>query len=154
MAKLDEFTAATRRAAVRRATEPFAVAARYDRRRNRIVVSLSTGLEFAFPPHIAQGLEKAKPDDLTDIEISPSGFGIHFPKLDAHLHLPAMLQGYLARSRGWRPNSAPPAVRRVAPPRRLPRAPMANEAADRAKSLRDEDRVRQAMSRREKLRAT
>ena len=64
-----------RRAAVRRATEPFAVAARYDRRRNRIIVSLSTGLELAFPPHIAEGLEKAKPEDLTDFEISRSGFG-------------------------------------------------------------------------------
>ena len=100
MAKLDEFTAATRRAAARRATEPFALAARYDRRRSRIVVSLSTGLELAFPPHIAQGLEKAKPDDLTDIEISPSGFGIHFPKLDAHLHLPALLQGIFG-SKSW-----------------------------------------------------
>jgi hypothetical protein len=100
MAKLDEFTAATRRATMRRATEPFAVAARYDRRRGRIVVNLSTGLELAFPPHIAQGLEKAKPEDLTNIEISPSGFGIHIPKLDAHLHLPAMLQGVFG-SKSW-----------------------------------------------------
>src|SRR2546428_13782083 len=89
----DESPAPPRRAAERRATGPFAVAARYDRRRNRVIVSLNTGLELAFPPHIAQGLESAAPADLTDIELSPSGFGIHFPKLDAHLHLPALLQG-------------------------------------------------------------
>jgi hypothetical protein len=100
MAKLDEFAAATRRAATRRATEPFAIAARFDRRRDRVIVSLNTGLELAFPPHIAQGLETAKPSDLTDIEISPSGFGIHFPKLDAHLHLPSMLQGAFG-SKSW-----------------------------------------------------
>jgi len=93
MAKSDEFTVATRRGARRRAAGPIAVSARYDRRRDRVVVSLSTGLELAFPPRIAQGLEHAAPADLADIELSPSGFGIHFPKLDAHLYLPALLQG-------------------------------------------------------------
>src|SRR6266850_573005 len=66
MVKLDEFTAATRRAVERKTTEPSAVAAHYDRRRGRIVVSLSNGLELAFPPDIAQGLEKAKAHDLAD----------------------------------------------------------------------------------------
>jgi hypothetical protein len=100
MAKLDEFTAATRRANERRATEPSATAARYDRRRGRIIVSLSNGVELAFPPAIAQGLEKAKAQDLADIEISPSGFGIHFPKLDTHLYLPALLRGVFG-SKSW-----------------------------------------------------
>jgi hypothetical protein len=100
MAKTDEFRAATRRAAERRATGPFAVAARYDRRRDRVIVSLNTGLELAFPPRMAQGLEHAVPADLIDIELSPSGFGIHFPKLDAHLYLPALLQGVFG-SKAW-----------------------------------------------------
>lgn len=100
MAKLDEFTAATRCAAERRTTGPFAVAARYDRRRDRVVVSLDNGLELAFPPRIAQGLENAMPADLSDIELSPSGFGIHFPKLDAHLYLPALLRGVFG-SKAW-----------------------------------------------------
>jgi hypothetical protein len=100
MANRDEFTAATRRAAERRAKEPVAVAARYDRRRGRIVVGLDTGIELAFPPHIAEGLEAAKPSDLTDIEISPSGFGIHFPRLDAHLYLPSLMQGIFG-SKAW-----------------------------------------------------
>jgi hypothetical protein len=100
MAKLDEFGAATRRAASRRVAGPIAVAAHYDRHRDRVVVSLNTGIELAFPPHKAQGLEFAKPSDLSDIEISPSGFGIHFPRLDAHLYLPALLQGIFG-SRSW-----------------------------------------------------
>jgi hypothetical protein len=65
-----------------------------------VVVSLNSGLELAFPPHIAQGLEKAGPADLSEIELSPSGFGIHFPKLDAHLYLPALLQGVFG-SKAW-----------------------------------------------------
>jgi hypothetical protein len=99
MARLDEFAAATRRASKRRATEPTAVAARYDRRRGRVVVSLNNGLELAFPPHIAQGLDKATAAELGDIEISPSGFGVHFPRLDAHLYLPALLQGEFGSKR-------------------------------------------------------
>ena len=100
MAKTDEFAAATTRAVARRATELGATAAHYDRRRGRIVVSLNNGLELSFPPDIAQGLENAKAQDLADIEISPSGFGIHFPRLDAHLHLPALLRGVFG-SKSW-----------------------------------------------------
>jgi hypothetical protein len=100
MVKPDEFTAATRRAADRLARGPFAVAARYDRRRDRVVVNLNTGLELAFPPRMAQGLEHARPADLKDIELSPSGVGIHFPKVDAHLYLPALLQGVFG-SKAW-----------------------------------------------------
>jgi hypothetical protein len=100
MAKPDEFTAATRRGTRQRATEPSATTARYDRRRGRIIVSLNNGLELAFPPHIAQGLENAKPHELTEIEISPLGSGIHFPKLDADLFLPALLRGVFG-SKSW-----------------------------------------------------
>jgi hypothetical protein len=45
-------------------------------------------------------LESATPGDLSQIEISPSGFGIHFPRLDAHLYLPALMQGVFG-SRSW-----------------------------------------------------
>ena len=99
MAKHDEFTAATRRGAERRAVGQVAVSARYDRRRGRIVVNLDTGLELAFPPQLAQGLENAASADLADIEISPSGFGIHFPRLDAHLYLPGLVQGVFGSKR-------------------------------------------------------
>jgi len=79
---------------------PAAVSARYDRRIGRVVIRLSSNLEIAFSSHAAQGLESAHPDQLEPIEISPSGFGIHFPKLDADLYLPALLEGFLG-SRKW-----------------------------------------------------
>ena len=82
------------------ANTPTAVAARYDRRVGRVVIALSTGLEIGFKPHDAQGLEAARPAQLADIEISPSGLGLHFPQLDADLYLPALLQGFLG-SRQW-----------------------------------------------------
>ena len=81
-------------------TSPRAIAARYDRRVARITVSLSNGLELAFPRRLAEGLADAKPADLAIIEITPTGLGLHWPKLDADLYLPALLQGVFG-SPGW-----------------------------------------------------
>ena len=47
----------------------------------------------------AEELEASHPAQLEPIEISPSGFGIHFPKLDADLYLPALLEGFLGSKR-------------------------------------------------------
>jgi Protein of unknown function (DUF2442) len=78
----------------------FAVSARYDRRSARIVVALNTGVEVAFPPQLAEGLSGASAADLAEIEISPAGLGLHWPKLDADLYVPALLQGVFG-SRRW-----------------------------------------------------
>ncbi len=80
--------------------EGYAVAARYDRRASRIVVRLNTGLELVFPPALAEGLADAAPADLAEIEITPAGLGLHWPRLDADLYIPALLQGVFG-SRKW-----------------------------------------------------
>jgi mRNA-degrading endonuclease RelE of RelBE toxin-antitoxin system len=95
-----KFERASRRAQERIATFPTALVARYDHRTRRVVIRLSSGLEVAFSPQDAQGLEHASPSQLDKIEITPSGFGIHFPKLDADLYLPALLEGFLG-SKQW-----------------------------------------------------
>jgi hypothetical protein len=79
---------------------PPAVRARYDRRSNRIRIHFSTGLDVSFSPRDAEGLEKATSAQLAKIEISPSGFGIHFPRIDGDLYLPGLLMGFLG-SRNW-----------------------------------------------------
>ena len=100
MVTSEEVRRANARAARTREAGPTAVSADYDQRRDRIVVKLSTGIEVGFSPRNAQGLETAKPTQLKAIEISPSGLGLHFPKLDADLYLPALLEGVLG-SRRW-----------------------------------------------------
>ena len=77
-----------------------AVSARYDRRSSRVVIGLNTGVVIAFPARLAEGLTDARPDDLTQIEISPSGLGLHWPKLDADIYVPALLQGVFG-SKNW-----------------------------------------------------
>ena len=81
------------------AAGPRAVGARYDRRRSRVVVTLDSGLELTFPPRLAEGLDKAAPVYLATIEISPTGLGLHWPKIDADLYLPALLDGVLGSPR-------------------------------------------------------
>ena len=79
---------------------PKAIHARYDRRVSRVIVGLDNGLELAFPPRLAQGLEHATPADLAIIEISPLGDGLHWPAIDADLYVPGLLQGVFG-SKSW-----------------------------------------------------
>jgi Protein of unknown function (DUF2442) len=96
----EEFERANQRARELQARVPRAVSARYDRRTGRVVIELSSGLEVRFQPEIVEGLKGANAGQFEKIEISPSGFGIHFPKLDADLYLPALLEGVFG-SRKW-----------------------------------------------------
>jgi len=95
----DKFDMANQRANELQAALPRAVWARYDRKHGRIVIHLSSKLILSFSPRDAQGLENAKPSQLEDIEITPSGFGIHFPKLDADVHVLGLLEGFLGSKR-------------------------------------------------------
>jgi hypothetical protein len=80
--------------------QPHATSAHYDRRAARIVVGLTNGLELGLPVGLAQGLTGASATDLSVIEISPTGLGLHWPRLDADLYLPALLEGMLG-TRHW-----------------------------------------------------
>ena len=94
------FAAANRRGEAAKTAFPAAVAVRFDRRTARLVISLSSGVDISFSPKQAQGLEAATPADLANAQISPSGLGVHFPKLDADIYIPALLEGFLG-SRRW-----------------------------------------------------
>ena len=93
------FKAANRRGEAERGAFPSVESVRYDRRISRVVISLSSGLQIAFAPRDVQGLESARPADLVDAKISPSGLGVHFPHLDADIYLPALLDGFLGSKR-------------------------------------------------------
>jgi hypothetical protein len=97
-----EIGRASERAKRRRAQQPHALAARYDGEQGRIVIDLSTGYAVTFAPERAQGLAGARPADLVDIEITPSGYGLHFPKLDADLWLPALTESVFGIKRAVR----------------------------------------------------
>jgi hypothetical protein len=64
------------------------------------VVHLSSKLIVSFSPADTEGLERAQPSQLKEIEISPSGFGLHFPAVDADLYVPGLLEGFLG-NKAW-----------------------------------------------------
>ena len=74
-------------------SEPRATAARYDARTDRVVVELTNGATFAFPPRLAQDLADADARQLGEVEIAGAGFGLHWPGLDADLSIPGLLAG-------------------------------------------------------------
>jgi hypothetical protein len=100
MASRDNFEDANQRAKDLQKRIPRAVAAHYDSKTGRIVIHLSSKLIVSFLPGDVEGLEGARPSQLNKIEISPSGFGIHFPALDADLYVPGLLEGFLG-SKTW-----------------------------------------------------
>jgi hypothetical protein len=95
-----EFKEANERMEELRASTPFATEARYDRKSKSVIIKLSNGLGIFFSPEDAQGLEGATAAQLSDVELSASGLGLHFEKLDADLWIPALLEGSFG-SRKW-----------------------------------------------------
>jgi hypothetical protein len=100
MTSRDDFEQANQRGNDLQARIPRAISARYDRRTGRIVIHLSSKLIVSFSPGDVEGLQDARPLQLSKIEISPSGFGIHFPAVDADLYVPGLLEGFLG-SKTW-----------------------------------------------------
>lgn len=100
MAKVNEMESARRRGETLLAEAPVAVAAYYDPAWEKVVVKTNRNLILAFAPADAEGLESATPEQLSEIEITPAGLGLHFPRLDADLYVPALLQGVFG-SRKW-----------------------------------------------------
>lgn len=85
--------AALARGAAARQAEPRAAAARYDRVLDRVVVDLTNGCSFAFPPRLAQGLEDATADQIAQVEVLGAGSGLHWEALDLDLSLPGLMAG-------------------------------------------------------------
>lgn len=102
-----------------RAKEPRAAAARYDRQTDRVIVDLTNGSAFVFPPRLAQGLEGATAEQLAKIDILGAGYGLHWETLDVDLSVPDLLAGvfgtkaYLARRAGQATSPAKAAAARA-----------------------------------------
>jgi hypothetical protein len=114
-----EIDAALARGKIARATEPRAAKVRYDGKLDRIVIELTNGCAFAFPPRLAQGLEKATDDQLAAVEILGHGYGLHWPSLDVDISVQGLLAGifgtrsYMARLAGQAKSPAKTAASRA-----------------------------------------
>jgi hypothetical protein len=114
-----DIDAAVERGRIARQTEPRAAAVRYDSKTSRIVIDLTNGCVFAFPPHLAQGLEQATDEELAAVEVLGAGYGLHWEALDVDLSVPGLLAGlfgtraYMARKAGQATSPAKAAAARA-----------------------------------------
>lgn len=114
-----EIDAALERGRLVEQSEPRAETVRYDRRNSRIIVDLTNGCAFAFPPRLAQGLEAASDDELDAVEILGAGYGLHWEALDVDLSVPGLLAGlfgtkaHMARQAGRTKSPAKSAAARA-----------------------------------------
>lgn len=114
-----QIDAALARGQAARRQEPRAAAARYDRQLGRVVVDLTNGCTFSFPPRLAQGLETATEEQLSQVELQGAGSGLHWEALDTDLSIPGLLAGlfgtqaYLARQAGQTNSPAKAAAARA-----------------------------------------
>lgn len=79
---------------------PRALAAYYFPNEKALGVEFDNGVKLSVPVRLIQGLENADDAQLATIEISPAGWGLHFPAIDADVYVPALFGGVYG-SRAW-----------------------------------------------------
>jgi Protein of unknown function (DUF2442) len=77
-----------------------AIKAWYAADTDRIFIELNTDIIMGFPSQRLQGLEDATPRQLAEVEVTPSGYGLHWESLDVDLGVPELVAG-LFGSKAW-----------------------------------------------------
>ena len=114
-----DIVAALARGEAARRHEPRAVSARYDAAADRVLVELTNGCAFAFPPRLAAALHDAGPAQLAAVKVQASGYGLHWEGLDVDLSVPSLMFGlfgtatHMARLAGQRTSPAKVAAARA-----------------------------------------
>ena len=94
-----QIDAALERGRIAQETEPRASSAHYDAKSDRIIVELTNGATFAFPPTLVEGLSDGTPDQLAEVEVQGMGFGLHWESLDEDYSVPGLMNGIFGTAR-------------------------------------------------------
>lgn len=87
----EQYEKARRAAEAADAIEPRADTAYYDHASHLIVIRLRNGGSFTFSPTAVKELTHGSPDELRQIDVSPSGDGLSWPALDVDLGLVSLM---------------------------------------------------------------
>jgi hypothetical protein len=79
---------------------PVAATARYQSETKKIEIECGNGVTLSVPVRLIEGLEFARADELAEIEVSATGRILRFPKLNADIGVPALLDGMFG-TRVW-----------------------------------------------------
>lgn len=114
-----EIDAAVRRGKILSEVEPRAQTVHYSGAEDRIVINLTNGTAFSFPPRLVQGLEVATPAQIASVEILGNGYGLHWEELDVDFTVAGLIAGifgtrtYMARQAGQVRSAAKTAAARA-----------------------------------------
>lgn len=81
-------------------SEPRATAAWYDPDTERLFIELRNGVIIGVPQGLLQGLAEAPQELIADVEVTPSGYGLHWEVLDIDLGVPQLMTG-LYGTKAW-----------------------------------------------------
>jgi hypothetical protein len=77
--------------ALAKANEPRAISARYDQAARRLVIDLNRGVTLLIDPDLVSELRGASLEEIAEIELLPSGNGLHWERLDLDISVPGLL---------------------------------------------------------------
>ncbi|MGH9831435.1 MAG: DUF2442 domain-containing protein [Blastocatellia bacterium] len=77
-----------------------ALAARYDKASNRIILDLSNGATFIFPCDRVEGLSGAAPKDLARVELWGEGTALHWEDIDVDFSVSGIVAGVFG-TKAW-----------------------------------------------------
>ena len=95
----EQIAAANEAGRIVRRTQPHAHTARYDAKSDRVIVDLTNGASFAFPPRLIEGLHHAAPAEIAKVEVIGRGFGLHWATLDLDYTVPGLVNGVFGTAR-------------------------------------------------------
>lgn len=90
----EEYALANRRGEEMKRAFPSAVRVMLSPSETHLQIELSSGSVLNVPLNAFAQLAAADAKQFAEVEISPSGFGIHFPDVDTDLYVPALLEQF------------------------------------------------------------
>lgn len=79
---------------------PKAIAATYRKKGDRVAIKVSSGVEIVISRKLLQGLEKATPAQLADVQIIEAQSGLHWEALDVDHYVSSLIEGVFG-NRQW-----------------------------------------------------
>ena len=74
-------------------SEPFAVNAWYESADQLVFIEMNNGVLMGFPSQLLQGLEDATDEQLSQVKLTSTGYGLHWETLDVDLGVPQLVSG-------------------------------------------------------------
>lgn len=68
----------------------------------RIFIEIKNGIVMGFPYQLLEGLESATPEQLGEVKVTPSGYGLHWESLDVDLGVSQLVAGILGTKTGMK----------------------------------------------------